>query len=314
MRFPFEIIAVEETDNPAPIQGVVYVSHPVTNRGIPYARNLALKYAVGQVVVFIDDDCSVGEGWLDCLIEPFRDNGIVGVQGGVTVPAGSNAIGWAESILGFPGGGISRVFKAKGQNYATEEISTLNCVYRKWVIEKIGGFDENLIYGSEDYLLAKQACRYGRCIFVPNALVYHKARGNIMKIWSWFVRRGRAEIDLTRMGGWKRSDVFWLVKSSVLLKLLLLGIFCPIWPNAALVLFLGSWLLYPGLQYYRSFRVWKWAKLPRSVLFIIPMIKLTMDMATDCGRLYSLYRIMRKRGEVFPGNSRSSPAGERQRL
>ena len=194
-KHPFEIVVVEETDKPDPIAGTRYIPHPVTNRGIPYARNLAMDNANGEIIAFLDDDCRVYDGWLDTLLDPFQDLSVVGVQGGVTVPESANAIGWAESILGLPGGGIRRVLNAKGKLQETREISTLNCAYRRWVIEKVGGFEQKLKIAGEDYVLAKKACDHGQCFFVPNAMVSHDTRGSLIKIWYWFIRRGRAEIE-----------------------------------------------------------------------------------------------------------------------
>lgn len=154
-----EIVVVEETAHPKPIDGTRYIAHPIANLGIPFARNLALANATGQIIVFVDDDCILADSWLDALIEPIlEDKTVVGTQGGVTVPETSNAIGWAESLLGFPGGGITRVLQANGQHRRTKEVSTLNCAYRRLVLEKTGGFNERLKVGGEDYLLAKQAC------------------------------------------------------------------------------------------------------------------------------------------------------------
>ena len=114
-RHRYEIVAVEETDAPRPIEGVRYFSHPVKNLGFPYARNLSIEKATGEILVFVDDDCQIRDGWLDKLVRPFEDPLVVGVQGGVTAPDGSNAVGWAESLLGFPGGGIRRVIAVRRQ-------------------------------------------------------------------------------------------------------------------------------------------------------------------------------------------------------
>jgi GT2 family glycosyltransferase len=279
-----ETIVVEETNDPRQIEGVRYFSHVISNRGIPYARNLALKYSSGQIVVFIDDDCSVGQGWLDCLLEPFRDEGTIGVQGGVTVPADSNAIGWAESILGFPGGGLSRVLRAKRENQPTKEVSTLNCAYRKWVIEKIGGFDENLKLGSEDYLLAKQACRYGRCLFVPEALVFHGPRGNLRKIWNWFARRGRAEMQLAKLRKVEETKAVSLVKTSITCKFLLIVLAGSFVPAFLAPLLLSAFASYYFLQLYRHYWAWKLSEAPSATIFLLPLVKLVMDAGMDWGR------------------------------
>lgn len=280
-----ELIVVEETNHPIPITGIRYIPHPVSNRGIPYSRNLALSHATGDLIVFLDDDCIISDGWLDKLLEPFKDESVVGVQGGVTVPQSTNAIGWAESILGFPGGGIKRLSEANGENQETKEISTLNCAYRKCVIKKIGGFDENLKLGAEDYLLAKHACSHGRCLFVPKAIISHEARGNLIKIWQWFVRRGRAEIRLIRANKQEETTFWTIFRGSISIKILfLLAVGIPFSSWFMFIIFIAL-LLYYSAQCVRYYETWKYSRTPLKVLLLVPIVKLTMDFAMDWGRL-----------------------------
>lgn len=280
----FEIVIVEETDNPTPIDGVRYIPHPVANRGIPYARNLALANASGQVIVSLDDDCSINYKWLDKLLEPFKDESVVGVQGGVTVPDSANAIGWIESILGVPGGGIRRVLQAKGQVQETKEISTLNCAYRRWVIDRIGGFEKKLKLTGEDYLLAKQACHYGRCLFVPGAMISHKTRGNLIQVWHWFVRRGRAEVDVIRTGKQKDTNFWTVLKGSLIVKLFFLIILTIVCSNWYIFLVSMAILVYGGVQYIRYYKTWKGSSASIMAFVLLPIVKLTMDIAMDWGR------------------------------
>lgn len=285
---PLEIVVVEETDNPSPINDVKYIPHPVANRGIAYARNLALANAKGEIVVFLDDDCGIHDGWLENLLESFNDDSVVGVQGGVTVPHGTNAIGWAESLLGFPGGGIRRVWEAKGSIQETRQISTLNCAYRRWVIEKIGGFEKQLKMTGEDYILAKRACDHGRCLFVPNAMVSHETRGSFSKIWHWFVRRGRAEIDVIRVGKQKDTTIWTVLKGSLILKLCILIIIGITLSDLFIPFILIGLLAYSSIQYVRYYEVWKGNGAKLTVLILLPVVKLHMDTAMDWGRFRGL--------------------------
>lgn len=280
----FEIIVVEETDAPEPIEGIRYVSHPVADYGIAYARNLSLANAKGEIIVFLDDDCRIHDDWLERLLEPFNDDNVIGVQGGVTVPESANAMGWAESILGFPGGGIRRVLNAKGELQETREISTLNCAYRRWVIEKVGGFDQRLNLGGEDNLLAKQVCNHGRCLFVPAALVSHEARGSLARIWHWFVRRGRAEITLLRTANQKDMNLWTIFRSSLAPKLCLLLMLSLTFSAVALPLIVFSVLAYTLFQYVRYHESCRKSDAPHWALAVLPLVKLTMDAAMDWGR------------------------------
>ncbi len=283
--YSFQLVVVEETDNPSPIDGSRYISCPIADRGFPYARNLALKNAAGEIIVFLDDDCIISDGWLDGLIDPFKDKTVVGVQGGVTVPESTTSIGWAESILGFPGGGISRVSAAEGKNQRTREISTLNCAYRKWVLDRIEGFYGQLKLGGEDYLLAKMVSDYGQCLFVPAAIVSHQPRGSLIKIWQWFVRRGRAEIGVIRTGRQQDTTYWTLFRGSLMIKLGLLILLGFIFFNFFIIPVLFFPPVFFFLQYLRYYRSWRNSRATLKPFILIPLVKLTMDTAIDWGRI-----------------------------
>jgi len=285
--YNYEIVVVEETDQPVPLKDVIYVPHPVANRGIPYARNLALSHAKGDIIVFLDDDCIIHDRWLDNLLAPFQDKTVVGVQGGVSVPEGSRAIGWAESILGFPGGGIRRVLEAKGRVQETREISTLNCAYRRWAIERVGGFEKRLRLTGEDYVLAKQVCTLGRCLFVPNAMVSHEARSSLKKIWQWFVRRGRAEVDVISTKAQGDLTLWTLARGSIILKCCAL-VFLGIVSRFLVTLLLAGALLFAMLQYMRYFKAWNRSPAPFLAFLLLPFVKILMDVAVDWGRIRGL--------------------------
>jgi len=128
-----EIVVVEETARPAPMAGVRYVPLPPEGRGFAHVRNRAVDAAKGSVLVFVDDDCEVAPGWLDALLAPLADPEVAGVAGAVLV-RDCNAIGYAESILGFPGGGLRYLAGATGAVVPTAFLSTCNCVYRRAAI------------------------------------------------------------------------------------------------------------------------------------------------------------------------------------
>ena len=278
-----QIVVIEETDEPRPLCGVDYVPIPVQNLGIAFARNIALANARHDTVVFVDDDCRVGADWLSTLVAPvLRDNTLLGAQGGVTVPLETNAIGWAESLLGFPGGGIARIYQSGGNLQETCEVSTLNAVYRKHAIERVGGFPEEARWGGEDFVLAKRVAAHGRMVFIPNAEVRHAARGSLSAIWWWFVRRGLAEVDLWRAGLAPGGYGSFLLRSSFLLKLAVLFLGTP---------WLGWWLplsLPVAVMLMTWWRL-KWALeyggVPRAAFWIAPMVRLVMDMGADLGRI-----------------------------
>jgi len=277
----FEIVVVEETDEPQAPEGVVYVPHPMKNLGIAYARNLSLQHANHDILVFIDDDCRVEKDWLKQLVAPLEDEQVLGVQGGVIVPENTNGMGWAESLLGFPGGGVTRVIKAEGEHQETLEISTLNACYRKDVVLQAGGFSAHARFGGEDYVLAKKVAEKGKLLFAPLAQVKHEARGSLSSIWTWFVRRGRAEYDLWHSDFAPKGYGVWMLRSSLLLKLLPFIVLC-YWSVLPLVVFV---LLMVTANRWRFRWVLKHHDIPRAAWMWLPWVRMLMGLATDVGRL-----------------------------
>ena len=282
-----EIVVVEETDAPRPPEGVKYVPLPVKNHGIAYARNQAMVHASHELVVFVDDDCRVAPDWLQALLAPFSDAGVWGVQGGVTVPEGTGAVGWAESLLGFPGGGISRVHQACGRNQDTREVSTLNAAYRRAAVLQAGGFPEAARLGGQGYLLAQPVADRGRLLFVPAAMVRHAARGSLPAIWRWFVRRGMAEFQMECAGFTKLSFSAYrryLLRSSMIVKLaacMLLGL-ASIWlPGLCMVLWVG-------VVVWRLRWAWALSGPPKSAVWAAPLVKIVMDLGLDVGRFRAM--------------------------
>lgn len=278
----FEIVVVEETDDPVPPPGVRYVSHPMCNKGIAFARNLSLQHASHELLVFVDDDCRVDAHWLTHLLAPMNDKKTLGVQGGVSVPAGTGAIGWAETLLGFPGGGITRIYHAAGEVQDTLEISTLNAAYRKSAVITAGGFSDQARFGGEDFLLAREVAKQGKLCFVPDAEVKHEARGRLLDIWHWFVRRGRAEVGILKARLAPPGYGRFLLGSSLLLKLAIMLALSPwldLWPLLFFVLF------YIGRLWYRFRWVFSYERVSASALWALPLVKACMDIASDYGRV-----------------------------
>lgn len=74
--------------------GVRRIFEPV--KGLSQARNAGIAASTADIVVFIDDDVEVRDGWLANLVSPF-DNPKVGVVGGELEPVwGANRPVWLD--------------------------------------------------------------------------------------------------------------------------------------------------------------------------------------------------------------------------
>jgi GT2 family glycosyltransferase len=277
-----DILVVEEADAPRQITGAQYVHLPRHGRGFGHARNAGLRQAGGSIVVFMDDDCEAERGWIEALTAPLRqDPTILGVAGAVLVRE-CGPLGYAENILGFPGGGLRYLHEARGKAVPTRYLSTCNCAYRRDAVIRAGGFPEEARFGGEDFLLAEQVATLGPCLYAPDAVVYHRPRGRLRAVFRWFMRRGESEIMLLHATTATRSFRWYLLRSSWTMRLLLLVALLAGWPRLA-VLLPPIGILYYGLILWQ-FRFARAYPPHRRAWWLVPIVKVTMDLGAELGR------------------------------
>jgi len=119
-------------------------------------------------------------------------------------------------------------------------------------------------------------------------MVSHEARGRLIKIWHWFVRRGRAEIDVIRTGKQQDTNLWTVLKSSLVVKLFLVTILTIVCSDWSVFIVSSTILAYGGLQYTRYHKTWKASFAPEMSFVLLPIVKLTMDIAMDWGRFRGL--------------------------
>jgi GT2 family glycosyltransferase len=277
-----DIVVVEEADKPRDIPGVRYIHLPRQGRGFGHARNVGVREAKGDVILFIDDDCEAERGWAEALAAPFREDArVLGVAGAVLV-RNCGTIGYAENILGFPGGGLRYLHRAQGRVVPAQHLSTCNCAYRRRAVLDAGGFAEEARMGGEDFLLAERVTALGPCVFAPGAVVYHRARGTFPAIFRWFMRRGQSEIGLLHLAADRPGFAGYLLRSSWTVRILVALLILAQWPWLL-------WYLPAAAGLYGGGVLWRFRfarKYPahRRAWWLVPLVKMTMDAGTEAGR------------------------------
>jgi glycosyltransferase involved in cell wall biosynthesis len=69
---PLEVLIVDQSDTPSDINGDLFQLHPMTERGISRSRNRGISLSRGDVIAFLDDDCTVSPGWLRSIRAAFE--------------------------------------------------------------------------------------------------------------------------------------------------------------------------------------------------------------------------------------------------
>jgi glycosyltransferase involved in cell wall biosynthesis len=136
------------------------------NKGPAAARNLALRFAVGEIIAFTDDDCLPHNDWLSTIVEAFRSNEIVGLQGRT----------YTDVV------DITPLTHQIENIHGSKDVPTCNAAYKKDILVLLNGFDENFPYPhNEDADLAWRAEKLGTILFNKEMRVYHPPRTDRFK-------------------------------------------------------------------------------------------------------------------------------------
>lgn len=145
-----------------------------TTPGSYAARNVGIRHAKGQLLVFTDADCQPNPGWLESHWNAFQKHGTQTLNAGaVTVakltPGMPNDYELYDSFLGIP-----------QERYSTQRgyAVTANLAIPKAVFDAAGYFDEKRFSGG-DAEFCQRARRKGAVLsYVREAEVLHPARAS----------------------------------------------------------------------------------------------------------------------------------------
>lgn len=158
-----------------------------TNRGPAAARNAAWRLAEGEWIAFTDDDCRPEAGWLVALLAAGAAEGAMVVQGRTRPdPAREHLLAqpWARSMV---------------VEAANEYFQTCNIMYRRSLLNDLGGFDEAFRAIGDDTDLGWRAVEQGAIVaFAPDALVFHDV---VVRDFAADLRSRRRWVDTIRVIG-----------------------------------------------------------------------------------------------------------------
>ena len=147
-------------------------------------RDLALKYASGEILAFLDDDAYPESDWLKKALVHFKDPAVAAVGGPAITPSNDGILQKVsgavfESYLG--GGATRNRYLPIGSFKRTDDWPTVNLLVRKNVFEKVGGFDNTYWPGEDTKLCLDIINADYKILYEPKAIVYHHRRSDLLK-------------------------------------------------------------------------------------------------------------------------------------
>ena len=209
---------------------------PTGKVGPSQKRNLALQYADGEILAFLDDDGYPQSDWLKNAIKHFADSHVAAVGGPAVTPESDSfwqKVSGAVFLSKISGGNPARYWPI-GKVKEVDDWPSVNLLVRKSDFAAVNGFNCAFWPGEDTKLCLDLTKANKKIIYDPEVLVYHHRRAGLKK-------------HLKQVGGYGLHRGYFAKKypeNSCKLKYFL--------PSLFLISIVFSWLL--GLYFF-------WARL-----------------------------------------------------
>ena len=208
---------------------VNFVQNPKKLISIPEQRNVGVKLARGEIVVFIDANCIPDRNWLINLVNPIKNDGEK-IVFGLAKSSKNKTI-------------HDQYFDNISNQKYVDELTTINLALRKDIFEQIGLFDEGFGYG-EDIDFSWRCTDAGfRIRYEKRAIVSHDWGDTKRDVLRSF-RYGEAKMQLYKKNKRRLSRLitkdYYVLIYSLFLLLSPITIFFPYYPLLLIIPFLKN--------------------------------------------------------------------------
>lgn len=176
-----------------------FVIENETNRGFGGAVNQAVRRARTPYIALLNDDAWASPVWLEALLQAIESRPRTGMCASRVILAEGNRLDSAGMLLCGDGSSRQRGHGRPPEEYALPaEVlfpSGSAALYRRQMLEEIGGFDESFFLYCEDTDLGLRALWAGwSCLYVPDAVAFHhysSTAGAASPMKAYYVERNR---------------------------------------------------------------------------------------------------------------------------
>ena len=174
-RDRLEIVAVDDgSPAPAVVPAGVRLVRLARSRGPAAARNAGARRSTGEVLAFLDSDCTAEPGWLSSWVGDLAARGVAAAGGRLLAAPDRTWLGRYEAVrspldLG-PRWALARPRRP------VPYLVSASMVVRRPVFAALGGFDETLRWGEDVDLSWRLDAAGHRLVYQPEARARHEHR------------------------------------------------------------------------------------------------------------------------------------------
>lgn len=175
----------------------------IEHRGPAGARNIGIKNAVGELVLFIDADCFADCNWIKTLTRRAREDDVAGI-GGTYIT--KNPHSRVANFIGF-----DIEYRHLNMGRYTDFVGSYNACFKKKALLEVGGFDESFEEANaEDNDLCYRILEKGHMLaYEPDARVMHPHPSTIRQFAKQQFKRAMWRVQLYRKRmRWMRGDKY----------------------------------------------------------------------------------------------------------
>ncbi|MSN26471.1 MAG: mycofactocin system glycosyltransferase [Geobacter sp.] len=186
-RHKIQIIVVDDgSSDDSPLValefGALVVPSGGTGRGPAAARNVGAAKATGDILAFIDSDCSASVGWLDDLIPAFNDPAMAAVGGQVDGMCTESTVDRYEAVMSSLSIGNRERVGNSGND--TFYLPSCNLMVRRSAFKSSGGFKDEMHVGEDVDLTWRLRDSGWSICYLPAGNVLHEHRSSIRSFMS----------------------------------------------------------------------------------------------------------------------------------
>jgi mycofactocin system glycosyltransferase len=177
-----ELVVVDDGSRDATAEvarslGATVVASGGRGRGPAAARNRGAAVARGEILAFLDSDCTASEAWLAELAGAFEDPEVVAVGGRVAGMHATSALDRYEAEMS----SLSLGPRDRAGQGGTDTfyLPSCNLLVRRTAFAASGGFREELRVGEDVDLTWRLRDQGGKVVYAPRGRIFHAHRNRL---------------------------------------------------------------------------------------------------------------------------------------